>query len=85
MNNNKSDKKHGGIRQGAGRPKVKGESVVMRVPSEYKDAVKKLIGELEGLKTEDAKFERETDWTYIHLDTADLKGSARYKISVAKY
>jgi len=80
-----TDKKHGGIRAGSGRPKTKGDSVVMRVPAQYKDAVKELISELEALKTEVSKVERETDWRYIHLDNSEIGGSARVKISVAKY
>jgi hypothetical protein len=76
---------HGGVRSGAGRPKIKGDSVVMRVAAEYKEVVKELISELEALKTANSKFERETEWRYIHLDDADIKASARVKISVAKY
>jgi hypothetical protein len=78
-------KNHGGIRAGAGRPKTKSDSVVMRVPAEYKEAVKELISELEALKAADSKVERETKWRYIHLDDVDIKASARVKISVAKY
>jgi sugar-specific transcriptional regulator TrmB len=78
-------KKHGGVRSGAGRPKIKGDSVVMRVAAEYKEAVKELISELEALKTENSKVERETHWRYIHLDNSEIKASARVKISVAKY
>jgi len=85
MSNNKSEKKHGGIRAGAGRPKVKNDSIVMRVPVQYRDAIKDLISTLDGLKTEPSKVERETEWRMLHLDTADLVGSARYKISVGKY
>jgi hypothetical protein len=78
-------KNHGGVRTNAGRPKTKGDTVVMRVPGLYKEAVKELISELEALKAADSKVERETQWRYIHLDDVDIKASARVKISVAKY
>jgi hypothetical protein len=78
-------KNHGGVRPGAGRRKIKGNSVVMRVPELYKEAVKKLISEIEALKTADSKSESESDWFYIHLDDVDIKASVRVKISVAKY
>lgn len=35
---------HGGNRKGAGRPKTKEETVVMRIPKSKVAAVKKLIG-----------------------------------------
>jgi hypothetical protein len=35
---------HGGKRKGAGRPKTKEPTVVMRIPKSKVEAVKKLIG-----------------------------------------
>lgn len=35
---------HGGKRKGAGRPKTKEDTVVMRIPKSKVEAVKKLIG-----------------------------------------
>lgn len=39
----KKKEKRGGYREGAGRPKVKEDTVVIRVPVSKVDAVKKLI------------------------------------------
>ena len=84
MTDKTSDKKHGGIRQGAGRPKVKAGSVVMRVPDQYRAAIKDLISQLDSLKTQPSKAVSESN-CMVHLDNADLKGSAWVKINVGKY
>jgi hypothetical protein len=42
------NKTHGGARKGAGRPKTKEDTVVMRVPKSLVKRVKKMIKDLNG-------------------------------------
>ncbi|WP_024606472.1 MULTISPECIES: hypothetical protein [unclassified Pseudoalteromonas] len=42
-----TDRKHGGEREGAGRPALRGETVVKRIPARYKLAVEALIKHLD--------------------------------------
>jgi len=44
---------HGGERDGAGRPAVRGQTIVKRIPERYKDAVDALIKHLDGTSGND--------------------------------
>lgn len=76
----------GGARKGAGRPKVKRGSVVMRVPTEYQDAIKDMITLLDSMPGKQSGTEESTEARYVHTDTHEISGgSVAVKVTAIKY